>query len=222
VFSAFRSPWPNPVARVLEPLLDLLAPRECAACGEAPERARIFCERCGEPGVVGAASIAGVPLVVAGAYEPPLSLAIGRFKFEGHSELAENLAVLVETAARHFAQAGAELCAPVPLHPKRLAERGYDQAALLARAIARSAGLGFAPRLLERARATDQQARLGRDARSENVRGAFRVAPRSKAARVVLVDDVVTTGATLAACIEVLKAKDCEVAGALALARAGT
>jgi ComF family protein len=222
VFSAFRGLWPNRVVRVLEPVLDLLAPRECAACAEPPKRARTFCARCGEPGVVAPALISGIPLVVAGAYEPPLSLAIGRFKFEGHSELAANLAALLDTAARRFAQAGAEWCAPVPLHPKRLAERGYDQAALLARAIARSAGLRCAPRLLERARATNQQARLGRDARSENVHGAFRVAPRSKPARVLLVDDVVTTGATLAACIEALKAKGCEVTGALALARAGT
>ena len=202
------------------PLLDLLAPLECAACGAAPNGAT-FCAACGHPRAVPSSDVSGVPVAVAGAYEPPLSTAITRYKFEGRSELAPRLGALLAPACASFALARSDLCVPVPLHPRRLVERGYDQAALLAAAVARSSGVRFVPRLLERARATEQQARLGRTDRAGNVRGAFRIAGPLPRGRVVLVDDVVTTGSTLAACVEVLRARGCEVVGALALARAG-
>jgi ComF family protein len=115
-----------------------------------------------------------------------------------------------------------DYCVPVPLHATRLVERGYNQAALLARRLAAHTGMRCVPRLLERTRVTDQQARLGRDERGANMRDAFRVRARPPAGRVLLVDDVVTTGATLAACIEALCVAGCEVAGAVALARAGS
>jgi ComF family protein len=208
-------------ATLLDLLFELLAPSRCAACGENPPVARTFCAACGAPTAPAPAELEGVPLVVAGPYEPPLSLAIGRLKFEGHSELAPPLASLLAPAARGLALAGASLCVPVPLHPKRLVERGYDQAALLARALARAARLPCAPRLLARVRATEQQARLGREERADNVRGAFRVVSHLSAARVVLVDDVVTTGRTVSACVAALRDSGHEIAGVLALARAG-
>ena len=206
---------------MLSTLLDVLAPRECAACGLALEASGAFCGACGVVRAVGPHEIAGVPLLAAGAYEPPLSLAIGRFKFERHSELAATLGALLAEPVARLALAPEDVCAGVPLHPRRLAERGFDQAALLAGALARTAGARFAPRLLERERATDQQARLGRGERAANVRGAFRMRDRPPRGRVVLVDDVVTTGATLEACIEVLRASGTEVSAVVVLARTG-
>ncbi|HEY3497336.1 MAG TPA: phosphoribosyltransferase family protein [Polyangiaceae bacterium] len=203
-------------------LLDVLAPRECAACGVPLTTGEAFCGACGRPRSVAPGEVAGVPLWVAGAYEPPLSLAIGRFKFERHAELAPRLAALLASSLSALALAPGDVFVPVPLHPRRLVERGFDQAALLAAALARATRTRFAPRLLERARATEQQARLGRDERSANVGGAFRPRARAPAGRVVLVDDVVTTGATIGACIAALEGAGCKMAGAVALARAGS
>jgi ComF family protein len=98
---------------------------------------------------------------------------------------------------------------PVPLHPSRLAERGFNQSALLARRVARHLGAPFAPRALARIRETPQQAVLDRAARVANVAGAFEARNVRGSAlvhgrRVLLIDDVSTTGATLDACEKAL------------------
>ncbi len=111
---------------------------------------------------------------------------------------------------------------PVPLHPARLAERGYNQAALLGAAAARELGAPLQPRALLRTRNTSQQARLPRAGRLENVAGAFRVrAPALvRGRRIVLVDDVATTGATLAACVAALRESGAVSVTPLVVARA--
>lgn len=104
---------------------------------------------------------------------------------------------LVREAAER-APLGAELVVPVPLHPARLRQRGFNPAALLARSLARAHDVSVAPCALERVRDTPSQTGLGRRARARNVAGAFRVRREARIpARVWLVDDVVTTGATL-------------------------
>jgi ComF family protein len=96
----------------------------------------------------------------------------------------------------------------VPVHADRAKQRGYDQAELIARVAARDLGLPFVP-LLQRSRATIAQFDLDRRDRARNVRGAFALRPGDDGhlpgAWVLLVDDVVTTGATLAACAEALQ-----------------
>lgn len=117
----------------------------------------------------------------------------------------------------------ADLLVPVPLHWTRLLTRRYNQSALLALALGRIAGRPVAPDLLRRVRRTPSQQGLDRSGRQRNVHRAFRIAPRSAhrlaGARVLLVDDVFTTGATLEECARALLAAGAEAVDALTLAR---
>ena len=118
--------------------------------------------------------------------------------------------------------AGADFLVPVPLHWTRLLARRYNQAALLAHAIHRAGGPPVAPDWLVRRRRTPSQGRLGALARARNVGGAFALKPgRSiKGKRLVLVDDVLTTGATIEECARVLRRNGAAFVGVLTLARA--
>jgi ComF family protein len=109
---------------------------------------------------------------------------------------------------------------PVPLHPRKLAERGYNQSALLARALGRELRWRVRERALRRCRDTQAQAELGRNARLENVSGALIEREELEGMRVVLVDDVVTTGATASVCREALGRAGAIVIAVAAVARA--
>jgi ComF family protein len=117
---------------------------------------------------------------------------------------------------------GADLLVPVPLHWTRLFQRRYNQAALLAQAIRSAGGPPVAVDWLVRRRRTPSQGRLGFAARSRNVRAAFAMRPGRSVAgkRVVIIDDVMTTGATLEECARVLRRAGAQSVGALTLARA--
>jgi ComF family protein len=181
-----------------------LSPPTCAACGARLSKLSIFCTSCASTVVASPSRRA----TAGAAYGGAVAIAIRRFKFDGRDDLAEPLSHLLRRALRR-SNARADVIVPVPLHPRRLAERGFNQATLLAREVAPDLGGALLPRALERGRHAPPQASLGRAARLENLAGAFRV--REPAAihgrRVALVDDVVTTGATLAACrVELLRA----------------
>jgi ComF family protein len=139
--------------------------------------------------------------------------ALARLKYRDRPDLALPLGRLLARAVAEadargtFVEAApARVIVPVPLHSRRLAERGFNHAALLAAAVARSVHAPLAARALERTRDTYQQATLTRRERVANVAGAFRVRTPDtvRGASVVLVDDVRTTGATLAACTDAL------------------
>lgn len=162
-----------------ESLLPALKPRRCAHCRERPP----------------AFAFANAPYLHGGA----LADAIHRLKYERREDLGAALAVLFEAAA----VPKSDVLVPIPLHPRRLAHRGYDQARLLADGAARRFGLPVVP-LLRRVRETGQQVGRDRTARARNVRGAFASLGEVRGARVCLVDDVLTTGATASAAAEAL------------------
>ncbi|MEB2312833.1 MAG: phosphoribosyltransferase family protein [Polyangiaceae bacterium] len=212
-------------ARVLlERALDVLAPRGCAACDALVDDGAPFCASCrATVGGPRESSLAGAPVFAGAAYGGALAAAVQRFKYRGRAELAPALTSLVEAATPRGWRAEGALLVPVPLHPARLAERGYNQSALLAGRLARRIGGASAPLALARTRATEQQAGRAPDARVENVSGAFvaRTPERLRGRRVVLVDDVVTTGATARACAEALSESGARLTAIMAVALAG-
>lgn len=173
----------------------LLVPR-CAGCGEPGAWFCVACRDLCDP----VSLSGGVPVRGAGVHAGPLRAAIHRFKYGGERGLAEDLgALLALEVARDLAQGVViDAVVPVPLHRSRAASRGYDQARLLAAAVASRTGLPLRA-ALRRLRPGRPQVELDRAARAANVRGAF-VGEASSLRRLVvaLVDDVATTGATLA------------------------
>jgi ComF family protein len=209
---------------LLEAALNVAAPPHCAACDEHEPDCDPFCSACfsGAESGVEQGSAGGVPVWTAGKYRAPLSHAIQRFKYGARPDLARPLSRLLAPALAMLAPGPGELLVPVPLHPRRLAERGYNQAALLAAQIAKASGLTSRPLGLRRIRHTGPQVGRSRTDRIASVTGIFEVRePASvRGRRVILVDDVTTTGATLAACVSALEAAGADVRGALLLARA--
>jgi ComF family protein len=198
---------------------DLLSPPRCAACESAVPRKHVFCaacaasvESCAAAGArAGASALAGDevdPVDVAfGYYGGALATAIRRLKYEDRPHLARPLGELLRGACR-TAETRADAVLPVPLHPRRLATRGYNQAALLAAHVANELGAPLRTSVLARAIDTVPQVELSGDGRHDNVGNAFVVGPRAllEGRTFALVDDVSTTGATLRACRRALLA----------------
>lgn len=186
---------------LVEVLAGGLAPIGCAACDAPVRPAALFCAPCAET-VLRAPRAASAAFLLGGAAHE----AITRLKYGDRPDLGARLGRALGEVVKAGRASPRALVVPVPLHPEKLRERGYNQAALLAAPVARALGAELGCTILGRVRATHAQARLAREARLTNLKGAFRCArPRSVTSRhVVLVDDVRTTGATLAECTEVL------------------
>jgi ComF family protein len=156
--------------------------------------------------------------------EAPFARAIRRYKYNGRVELAEPFGRLLEDAFRsRWAQGEMDAAAPVPLHPSKLRKRGFNQAYLPIRPWERTRPLGVRVDrdLLRRVRKTRSQAGLSAREREENLRGAFRLRPGAEVMgkRILLVDDVLTTGATAGACAEVLRYAGAAAVDVLTLGR---
>ena len=215
--------------------LDLAFPAACAGCGREGEPLCATCRpaldarlelRGGTP--IGLPADLPFPLLQlewCAPFAGPVRAALHQLKYAGERRLARPLG---EAVARRWDRVGqgATVVVPVPVHAVRERQRGYDQAALIADVAAAALGLPCV-RALERARATVAQFELGRDERSANVSGAFRVRPDDRAATpadisgrwILLVDDVVTTGSTLAACGTALEAAGTRAVSAITVAR---
>ena len=191
-------------ARGLSRLLGAtLFPPQCCLCGFAGTPPDLdLCRYCLEdlpwdehhsPGLLGALR-----------FEAPADELIRRLKYSGVLENARVLGELLAQGVRARGDSLPRLLVPVPLHTQRLRERGFNQANAITRYVGRSLGVGYAGHLLRRARDTPSQTGLGVEERRENVRGAFAIAGERarrrlvNAAHVAIVDDVTTTGSTLA------------------------
>ncbi len=184
------------------------------------------CPRCGRESRLGGlcpacrrhqGPLAGIR--VACVYEGVARKAIHGLKYRHRVTLAEPLATLLESELRRR-PLQVDLLTPVPLHPRRLAERGYNQSELLAAELGRRLGIPVAG-CLERRRETRAQAGLGKTHREANVRGAFAAASTHsvQGLRIGIVDDVCTTGATLEECAQVLKEAGSASVWGIAVAR---
>lgn len=229
--------------RGAERLLDLLWPPRCVACGawgawlcaacvaalDSPRPP--LCRRCGwpSPGATLCAACRRGPSYVLGIrsvapYLPPLREAIHALKYDGMRVLVDPLSQLLaqlwerEVASRRVPRIDAVL--PVPLHPTRVRYRGYNQSALLAAAFARLLRLPYHEDWVVRSRRTRSQVGLSPGERWSNVWQAFTAQGPLSGTRLLLVDDVMTTGATLEACAYTLREAGAAEVWALTVARA--
>lgn len=235
-------------SRLLRPVLDALLPPRCLACGALTAEPGALCAACFagvdflgpplcaccgdpfelamEPGALCGQCIDRPPRFdrarAVFRYEGSARDLILRFKHADRTDCAPAFARWMLRAAPELVTA-ADLIVPVPLHRARLLHRRYNQAALLALKLDAASGRPgrAAPDLLVRARRTPSQEGRGRAARHRNVKAAFAVAdPEAvRDRRVLLVDDVLTTGATVGECARVLKGAGARAVDVLTLAR---
>jgi len=162
----------------------------CAVCGSHMERG-VQCPVCGPE--------EALPVIGAGNHVEPLKELVHHFKYHGFRRLAELFAgILTAEYENLIRETAVELLVPVPLHSYRHKARGFNQSRVLADILGRSLGLPVAGENLERVKRTRDQTRLNDIQREHNVRDAFAVTGHElDGRRVLLVDDVITTGATL-------------------------
>jgi ComF family protein len=201
-------------------LLEVLAPIRCHGCGMPASE--VLCERCAAdlpwnepacracalpmgPGPAGracATCLTDAPAQdrawTAFTYAEPVSRSIVGLKFHGRLASAHALGALMAERLARRPEPLPELIVPVPLHPARLRRRGYNQALELGRELAHRLSLPLLPAAARRVRATGEQTRLEAGTRRRNVRGAFVVDPVVCGRHIALLDDVITTGATVA------------------------
>lgn len=226
----------------LDALFELFYPPTCSSCGDVLHATSAFCadcallieplppgcESCSEPGEFDVCprcerspppfTRAWAPFVHGG----PVAHAVHLFKYEDRPELARSLARLVVTHSESFLFEAPEHIAAIPLHRGRFIRRRYDQAELLAGEIARLTGRPRLTDALTRTRATARQVGLPERDREKNVRGAFAAHDRVRGMRILLIDDVFTTGATARAAASVLRAAGAAEVMVLSVARAWT
>jgi ComF family protein len=163
------------------------------------------------PGLLSMEAIANPPSYdrarAAVRYDDVARALVHRFKYSDHLELAPMLGQWMARAGRELTR-DADALVPVPLHWRRLWARRFNQSAALAAAVSRAAGVPLLGETLRRVRATPQQVGLDKSGRARNVQGAFGVPPERRAdiagRRLILVDDVLTSGATVDACARAL------------------
>ena len=218
----------KPARRLCEPLLDLVYPPRCLGCEDRIHAADVLCARC-------MADLIRIPfdqdssrqqieslshpfaatmMMVAFDYEREsvLESCIHAMKYRGLFRIAAWFGGLLgEAAAGTEFSRGDPIIAPVPLHPVKRVERGYNQAEHVSRGFALETGLSLVPNLLRRTRYTQSQAMSVLDIRGrrQNMLNAFRLNPKHagkvQGRPVILVDDLITTGATMAECAMVLR-----------------
>jgi ComF family protein len=232
-------------------VVDAVLPPSCLSCGAPVDEAGALCGACWKALHFLESPLCeccGLPLEGAGAgdmlcggciadrplyrraravlgYDDASRKLVSRFKYRDRTELAESFAGWMARAGRGL-MSECDLIAPVPLHSLRLLMRRFNQAALLALSMGRRSGVPVVPDLLRRVRFTPPQVGLSAEARRRNVAHVFRLRARHaeqiKDLRILLVDDVLTTGATAEACARVLLRSGAAAVDVLTLARVVT
>ena len=245
---AARFGWAH-LARPFHALADLVYPPACTACGIMTSGHRGLCAECwagvrfierpycevlGSPfshdlggGILSAQAIADPPpfdrLRSAAVHDEAVRNLVHGLKYRDRVDLAPMMAGWMLRASDGAVEA-CDAIIPVPLHRSRMLSRKFNQAAELARHLGRVSGKPLLPATLLRVKRTEQQVGLGARAREENVRGAFAIARGREndvfGKRIVLVDDVYTTGATVAAATRVLRKAGASDITVLTFARA--
>jgi ComF family protein len=228
-------------------VVDVALPQLCASCREPVGDAGLcpacwaklsfiappYCERLGipfaydpGPGVLSMEAIADPPAYhrarAAVRYDDIARTIVHAFKYGDRLDLAPTMGRWMANAGREILQ-DADALVPVPLHWRRQWARRFNQSALLADIVAHSSGVSARHRALKRVKATPQQVGLSQSARAQNMQGAFRVPPYGKAEvagrRLILIDDVLTSGATMDACARALLRAGAAQVDALVFAR---
>jgi ComF family protein len=227
------------VSQAFQSILDIIFPPSCLGCKRGGSVLCSTCLAAIQPLTPPLCQRCGTPLIpwqrcsnctgrlqnlhglrVVSLYQEPLRSYIHALKYDGHTRLAQPLGTLLALAYQRYGL-HADLIIPVPLHTQRQRDRGYNQSQLLALACAEKLQLVCDPTLLTRVRATSAQVHLSPQERAKNVEQAFRCSQPHlvRNQRILLIDDVCTTGATLAACASPLRQAGAREVWGLALAR---
>ena len=219
-------PWQLSIERLRQQALDLFLKQNCPLCDRTA--VHILCRYCHrqlqdcqfpQPARYWQGDL---PLFAWGRYEGTVKQAIGKLKYDGHRSIAD---ICGESLAQSWQQSALAIpkkliVVPIPLHPGKLATRGFNQAESIARRFCQVTG----DRLdlsLHRTRATVAQFGLSKSARQENVTGAFALTPSSDlqaGSTVLLIDDIYTTGATVRSAADVLRSMQINVCGVAVVA----
>lgn len=224
----------NRFAQALQPWLNLFLEAHCPLCQRST--AAVFCQDCqrqlqGCRFPQSAQTWQGeLPVLAWGRYEGKLKRALAGLKYDQQPQIAQPLGEwLAQTwlsaseSSEQFKARSQPVVVPIPLHPDKLQQRGYNQAALLAQAFCDRTGLPLQAQGLTRVRSTEAQFGLSEAARNQNLADAFAIAPhwhRQKPASVLLLDDIYTTGATARSAAQTLRSHGIRVLGMVAIAQA--
>jgi ComF family protein len=211
----------DPLCRGCWTAIERIEPPGCRTCGRPfPSFERALLPAA--PPLCHACAVAPPPFDyarAAGAYAGALRDALHAFKFGGKRALARPLGDLVIEQCGGLLGPHVDALVAVPLTRARERERGFNQAALLASHLAAASGLPVKPRWLSRRHRTRSQTELTADERRANVAGAFAASPRVAGAHVLVVDDILTTGATAGECARTLRGAGARAVGVVAVAR---
>ncbi|MDD5492540.1 MAG: ComF family protein [bacterium] len=175
----------------------------CRKCGKAIQIDTSFCVDCSGQDLLYYDSIRA-----AGIYQGVLREAIQAFKYNSRSCLGRELGeFMLNSYRKHFSLTTIDTLIPVPLHKKQFAKRQYNQSAVLAGNLSKAIGIPVSPQALSRTRETRPQYTLNKQERAKNIKNAFRVKEGTQlpGAKVLVIDDICTTGSTINECARVLK-----------------
>ena len=227
---------------MLRALLDLIFPVSCPCCGNEPEPDgpeyicgscwqeiewvnSKGCLNCGRPleasGTCGSCEEASSCLDsfhIACYYSGNIRSIIINFKYNGKRYLGKTIGDILSECWKETEPGFFDAVVPVPLHPSRLRQRGYNQSLLAAKRLSLFCGIPVRTELLTRSRDTSPQVSLGKEERDDNMKRAFTASSMVREKKILIVDDVATTGATVRSCALALKMGGAAFVGALAAA----